>query len=221
MVEETAIIESQMEETRKHLAEKVEALQQQVASTVADTTKTVTETVSAVTEAVQETVGSVTETVQKTVETVKETFDFRAQVEKRPWMVVGGAVAAGYLLGTLLTPRSSAHSTGTADRESEEDHDHDRGQAYHEHAAAHHEQPQQEQACMGHPCAEQPHQESGIFSGLGEVFDKLKGLAIGATTGVFGEIIRSALPESWRPEAAKLVERVNSALGGASITRTE
>jgi len=219
MVEETAIIESQMEETRKALAEKVEALEKQVAATVEDTTKTVTDTVSSVTEAVQETVGSVTETVQKTVQIVKETFDFRKQVEQRPWLVVGGAAAVGYLLGILLTPRSSARSNREPAWSHEEDHDHERAderaEAHHE--PSHKEQAQEERTCMGHPCAEQPHQESGFLGNFGEVLGKLKGLAIGTTAGVFGEVIRAALPESLRPEVSKVVERMTTALGGTPI----
>jgi len=209
MVEETEIIESQMEETRNRLAEKVEALEKQVAATVQDTTRTVTETVSAVTEAVQETVGSVTETVQKTVQTVKETFDFRKQVEQRPWLVVGGAAAVGYLLGSLLTPRSSAHPDREDSWTAEEDH--------HEHAQVHPEPAQHEETCMGHPCAEQSHQGPGFLSGFGEVLNQLKGLAIGATTGVFGEVLRSALPESFQGEVSNVLERVTTALGGTPI----
>jgi len=49
------------------------------------------------------------------------------------------------------------------------------------------------------------------------VLDRLKGLAIGTTTGVFGEVLRSALPQSIGGEVSKVVERLTTALGGTPI----
>jgi len=49
------------------------------------------------------------------------------------------------------------------------------------------------------------------------VLNKLKAMALGATTGVFGEVIRGAVPESLRPEVSKVIDRVNTALGGTSF----
>jgi len=205
MAEETEVIEHQMEETRKALAEKVEALEKQVVSTVKDTTQTVTETVADVKEAVQETVGTVGETVQKTVETVKETFDFRKLVENRPWVAVGGAVTVGYLLGAMLSRGSSAGSAPESSGAPEPDE----------------EEPEPEPAQCA-PAYEEPqhadgHQQPGFLSSLAPVLDRLKGLAIGTTTGVFGEVLRSALPEAIRGEVSKMVERVTTALGGTPI----
>jgi len=215
MAEETAVIESQMEETRKSLAEKVEALEKQVVSTVKDTTDTVTETVSSVTEAVQSTVGSVTETVQKTVESVKDAFDFRKQVGQHPWLAVGGAAAIGYLLGALLTPRRAGEPS--RQREADEGHSAEEAQQAHWHEPALQEHAAEEAACMGHPCGEQHQEEGGFLSGMSDVLGKLKGMAIGATTGVIGEMIRSAVPDSLRGEMSNVVDRFTTALGGTPI----
>jgi len=205
MAEETEVIEHQMEETRKALADKVEALEKQVVATVKDTTQAVTETVETVTEAVQETVGGVSETVQKTVETVKDTFDFRKLVENRPWVAVGGAVTVGYLLGALLGPASSARSAPESSGSPEPD-----------------EEGAEPEPAQCAPAYEEPphpdgHERPGFLSSLAPVLDRLKGLAIGTTTGVFGEVLRSALPQSIGGEVSKVVERLTTALGGTPI----
>jgi len=214
MAEETAVIEHQMEETRKALAEKVEALGQQVVSTVKETTEAVSDTVSTVTGAVQETVGTVTDTVQKTVETVKETFDFRKQIEQRPWLAVGGALAVGYLAGAVLFPRSSARSSEPAwsqepDNLTEEPR----------------EASQQVVPCPSESeCVEasqaQPHEGNSTFGGILPVLGQLKEMAIGTTTGVIGEMLRSAVPDMLRDEVTKVVDRFTTALGGKPIHRS-
>jgi len=214
MAEETALIEKQMEETRKDLAEKVELLEKQVVATVKETTQAVTETVSSVTEAVQSTVGSVTDTVQKTAETVKETFDVRKQVEQHPWLAVGGAAAAGYLLGMLLTPRRAPGPS--REREAEEGHESEEPRRAHHHEQAR-EEHTGEAACMGHPCGEEHQERAGLLGGMGDVVKKLTGMAIGATTGVIGEVIRSAVPEALRGDVSKAVDRFTTALGGTPI----
>jgi len=227
MAEETAVIEHQMEATRQALAEKVEALEKQVVATVHETTQAVSDTVSTVTGAVQETVGNVTDTVQKTVDTVKETFDFRKQVEHHPWVALGGAVAVGYLAGAMLFPRSPAQPSWSQESE-------DQGEGTwaaastgstvpcpseqeveaQSHAKAGHET--SADACPADSCAEQ---QSSLFSGLAPVLGRLKEMAIGTTTGVIGEMIRSALPEQMRDDVTKVVDRFTTALGGTPIRR--
>lgn len=100
---EVDAIREQMKETRSSLVEKVETLEQKVTGTV----EGVTHTVENVRDAVKETVETVKESIGETVETVKETFNLRRQMDRHPWLVLGGSVAAGYLLGTFLGgPRS-------------------------------------------------------------------------------------------------------------------
>jgi len=203
MVEETAVIEQQMEETRKSLAEKVEALEKQVTATVHDTTQAVNQTVEAVTSTVQDTVSGVTETVQKTVEAVKETFSLSRQVEQRPWLCVGGAVTLGYLLGAFLLPRSSERQA--EDQDTSHEPEPEPAQAYEEPVARAPEPTHGE------------HQVPNWLGGLGDTLDKLRGLAVGTTTGVLGEMVRSFLPTSVQGEVANVFERLTSSLGGTPI----
>jgi ElaB/YqjD/DUF883 family membrane-anchored ribosome-binding protein len=107
------VIRQRMAEKRQSLTQKLEAIEHQVlgvATAVTDTVESVKEgvqdTVEAVKDTVQDTVGTVKETVEGTVETVKETFNLRRQFEQRPWLMLGGSVGVGLLLGALLRRRT-------------------------------------------------------------------------------------------------------------------
>jgi len=122
MLNEQELIEKQMEKTRGSLTEKLEALEGQVAETVNstagavhDTTQTVQETVTVAVDAVKETVTTVTDKVQETMETVTDklqetvqsvadTFNPSVQMQRHPWIMLGGAVAVGYFVGSAFAP---------------------------------------------------------------------------------------------------------------------
>jgi ElaB/YqjD/DUF883 family membrane-anchored ribosome-binding protein len=119
-----------MEETRASMTEKLELLEERVRETLEDTKSAVDNIVENVKETVGETVGVVKETVEgakstvedivenvkgtmdETVTTVKQAFDLSYQVEQHPWLMVGGAVLLGKLLGGFLRrePRTNGHS---------------------------------------------------------------------------------------------------------------
>jgi len=90
-----------MDETRSHLADKLEKLGEQITGTVEKVSEAVEDTV----EAVSETVESVAETTQETVHAVKEAFNLPKQIQQRPWLWFGGSIALGFV-GTklFLTP---------------------------------------------------------------------------------------------------------------------
>src|SRR5688572_17181451 len=85
-----------IEDTRSAITEKLEILEERVRETVEGAQSTVEEIV----ETVKETIGD-------TVETVKRTFDVQYQVDQHPWLMVGGATLAGYLLGSCGGGRAS------------------------------------------------------------------------------------------------------------------
>lgn len=99
MTDSPEVIRQQMEETKSQLSDKLESLEQQVTESVQSTGTAVSATVGAV----QETVQSVTGAVQDAVQTVSNAFDLRRQIDRHPWLVVGGSVAVGYLLSELLS----------------------------------------------------------------------------------------------------------------------
>lgn len=120
--ESPELIEQQMHQTRQSLTDKVAALEQQVVGTIQSATSAVHDTVESVKSAVQDTVASVKDTVEGVKDTVEgsvssvsegvmHTLDIRSQVQENPWMMVGGAAAAGFLTGLLVfRGRSSASS---------------------------------------------------------------------------------------------------------------
>lgn len=109
MGEPAEVIQQDLDDTRSALADKLNKLEEkisgtvsQVTETVAEVTETASETVEAVKETVQGTVETVKETVEGTVESVRHTFDIQSHVENHPWLVVGGAVLAGFVAGKLI-----------------------------------------------------------------------------------------------------------------------
>jgi len=115
MLNEQEMIQREMERTRGSLTEKLEALEGQVADTVSstagvvhDTTQTVQETVTGAVDAVKETVSAVTDKVQETVQSVSDIFNLRLQMERHPWIVLGGAVAVGYIVGSSFHSMSES-----------------------------------------------------------------------------------------------------------------
>src|SRR5919204_269414 len=90
------LIRQQIDQTRSSLTEKLETLEQEVRGTVQSAKATV-----------EETIENVRSTVHGTVESVKRTFDVNYQVDRHPWVMMGGSVLAGYAVGCLLTSRSA------------------------------------------------------------------------------------------------------------------
>jgi ElaB/YqjD/DUF883 family membrane-anchored ribosome-binding protein len=95
-------IREQMAETRAALADKIEKLEDKVLGTV-ETAQT----------SVEQTAESVKETVQETAATIQRTFDLKHQVECNPWLMVGGSVLAGYVLGYFVNGRRQSLPTSS------------------------------------------------------------------------------------------------------------
>jgi ElaB/YqjD/DUF883 family membrane-anchored ribosome-binding protein len=106
MSDTTEDIRQQMEETKSHLSEKLESLESQVTNTVQSTGTAVNATV----EAVQVTVETVTGAVQDAVQSVSNAFDVRRQIQRHPWLVLGGAAVLGYLAVEFFTNRAKKSS---------------------------------------------------------------------------------------------------------------
>ncbi len=111
------LIEQKMAETREALSEKVAALETQVVGTIQSATDTVQDTIQSVKATMEDTVSSVkdtvsdvkstvTDSVQSVSEGVKETFNLSRHTRENPAAMVGGAAAAGFLLGYLVGGRS-------------------------------------------------------------------------------------------------------------------
>jgi ElaB/YqjD/DUF883 family membrane-anchored ribosome-binding protein len=194
MDHETEVIKQQMLETRSSLTEKLEALEEQVASTVRSTQEAVTGTAEAVKEAVENTVSKVSDTVQGTVDSVKETFDFRRQMEAHPWLMVGGALAAGYVAGALLSSGAAAamSSSLSSNFTAPSTGDGRRGGG--------------EQWASG--------LWDRMFDAVQPVVSRLEGLAIGTAAGVVGDMLLNSAPEKLRAELKPIFDQFTTSLGG-------
>jgi ElaB/YqjD/DUF883 family membrane-anchored ribosome-binding protein len=198
MENETEVIKQQMADTRTALSEKLEAVEELVTSTVKDTTQTVTDTVAAVSSTVENTVSNVSETVSDSVESVREALDISTYVEKYPWLVMGGAVALGYTLGSVLGSTDSSYSASTSQR-SEALPPASSGAA---------------------PMKEQPsskEESSSFLEGWQPLIDKFKGLALGTTASLVGEMLVNAVPDNLKSHVSEMIDDATKALGGTNV----
>ena len=108
--ESTEMIEQKMVETRDSLAQKVSALETQVTDTIQSATTTVSNMVEQVKTAVPDTIAtmkdSIAEVKDNVTEQMKATFDVSHHTRERPWAMVGGAAALGFIGGMILFRRS-------------------------------------------------------------------------------------------------------------------
>lgn len=207
------VIRRRMEETRASLVEKLETLENQVVGTVQGTTSAVTDTVDTVKEGVQETVDTVKETMQEAVEAVKDTLDVRRQVDRHPWLMLGGAVAAGYVVGYLVTRAQDAYSEPSFSRLASAA---DRPDGFHERPAP------AATSYMPTPPPPAPREpEKSWLSEVGEKFapeiDQLKSLAIGAALGIVRDMLSRSAPPQVAPQIAGMVDNITTKLGGKPV----
>jgi len=206
MENETEVIKHQMEETRTALTEKLEAVEELVASTVKETTQAVSDTVSTVTDTVESTVNTVAASVENVTESVKSAFDLRGYVDEHPWLVLGGGVAVGYLLGSLL-PSGGISSGGKS---------WDGSSASYAPSSS----PTHSPAATSYTSSQQASTGGGISSflhGLQPVIDKLKGLALGTAASVVGEMVVKNLPDNIKSEVTSLIDDTTRRMGGTIL----
>jgi len=197
-----------MDETRTHLSEKLEALEQRVVNTVHEASASVNDTIGSVKEAVHDTVQTVKDSVHDTVDTVKDTFDVRRQVEARPWTMMAGATALGFLGGYLLM-RS---------REEHERHAHAGYPSFVSGNGGY--APPPPMTGMA-PAAAAPAESGGLVATLSKSFEpelkELKGLAVGAILGIVRDVISDSIPPTMEDKVEEIINGVTTRLGGKPI----
>jgi len=188
MDERTEQLQNQMEQTKASLTEKLETLEGQVSETVQSTTAAVSDTV----EAVKDTVASVKESVEGTVQSVAETFDLRLQVERHPWLMLGGAVALGCVAGAW---------SRSLDR------------------PVRHAAPPTPEPVSGNSKNAEPAQTASAstsFPGANWLWGelgRLKGLGVGLAMGVVRDLARQELPGEFGEKVAEQVDALTSRMG--------
>jgi len=211
MDNEAEVIRNQMTETRTSLTEKIEAVEDKLASAVSETTDTVTRTVEAVKEVVESVEGAVEGTMktvsgaaEDAVESVKQTFDVRRQVERHPWLMVGGAVAAGFAGGLLFERVLAAPASYSA--------------PYSPPSTQSYSSPP---PASGNGASTRRSWFDEISSSLEPALGHLKRLAIGAAVGVVGQMVVSSLPEQLRGQFGEVVDQLTTSLGGEQVKGLE
>ncbi len=201
------LIRDQMENTRTSLTEKLQTLEDKVATTVDNATSNVTETVEAVKDTVQETVANVKDSVQETinvvkdsvkvsVDSVKDAFDIPGHVQNHPWLMMGGSVALGLLLGNYLGQKQAAATKSKSKSTARA-------------------QPLRSNGNGRHDTLEsQDSPAEGLFQKITPELEKLKGLAIGALMGTFRDMVMTGVPETFGEPLTDIINDVTEKLGG-------
>ena len=177
------MIREQMDETREQLSGKLESLERQLSQTVQSTGTAVNatvETVQETVEAVHETVETVTGAVQDAVQSVGNALDIPRQIDRHPWLALGGSVAVGFLAAELLhrlknsaqKPESATASCPTAENVGHEN-----------------TEPAVQSAAAGAALAAA--YESGVKSSS---WRQLRSMAVGALMGIAQDAVSRAIP---------------------------
>jgi ElaB/YqjD/DUF883 family membrane-anchored ribosome-binding protein len=181
-----------IDQTRSDLAQKVEQLEEKVRDTVLSAT-----------ENVNDTIESVTSTVQQTVHSVQQTFDVNYQMQQRPWLLIGGAVVVGFVVGAAVSRQRSGMGWGRSGRPADFSPSAESPQAPAERFA-----PQ--------PESRGPSLVSNLLTQFGPEINKVKEVAIGYLVGMARDAIKDALPAL----GSQIEEVMNSAttkLGGEPV----
>lgn len=221
-------IMSQMDVTRKDLADKLEKLEEKVTGTVASVTdlvEKVPETVDTVKETIAETVGAVSDTVHNTVEAVEgavsstvgavqDLFNIPRHVDRHPWLMMGGSVLLGFLGGRLLLPRRQPAALPPSSA----------GEAAAPPPAPTYQAPAYQPPPA--PSFEADHSseseaegsKEGWLGRLGDKFggeiSKVKGMALGTLLGVARDMISQWVPDTLRQDVKSVINNFTSDLGG-------
>lgn len=195
---EPEVIRQRMEETRTALTEKLEKLEGQVTGMVGVTAEAVTETV----ENVKETFADVTDAVQEKVQSVKEVFDVRLQMERRPWLLLGGAVGLGFIVSRITRPMVSAAGHAVA-------------AAGHAAAAAVPAVAPTVNSLVSEPPSAPAKSEAKPKgeSFVGEAFGQVRNLAVGSVMALLREMATVHLPQEFGKTVSETVDGLTQKLG--------
>jgi ElaB/YqjD/DUF883 family membrane-anchored ribosome-binding protein len=192
-MENEELIREDMEKTRESLTEKLETLE-----------KKLVDSVQGATSAVKETMSSVKETMHDGVESAKAAVDIPAHVEKQPWLMLGGSVLAGYILGTLLESRKQPNALPPPQPQPLKGTLHGPGNG--------HSKREKREA----PAAPQAKQE-GWFAMLEPEVNHIKGLALGVALGTVREMLTEQVPPHLAGELRNVIDAVTKKVGGEPL----
>lgn len=181
-MEDEELIRQRMEEKREALNAKLETLEQKVADSVSAVTQTVTD---------------VQEKVHAGVESVKDAVDVKAHVDRHPWLMLGGSVLCGYVLGDLLLGvrrrAPEPRFTPTPERIQHN----------------------------GHQAADQNGGGPNWLAGFEPEIRHLKGLALGAALGTVREMLTAEVPPHMAAHLRDIIDAVTQKAGGDPVPSSD
>jgi ElaB/YqjD/DUF883 family membrane-anchored ribosome-binding protein len=197
MDQEPDVIRHNIEQTRSALTDKLETLESQVRGTVENAR-----------ERVEETIHTVRSTVNDTVDSIKESLDIRQHVRRHPWVMLGGSIATGFVVGSYLERALNGHGVSSQARKMGAVREDGRERSAALPAAA--------PVPPGPPA--QP--SRGLFSRLLHEFDdeieQVKQMAIGASMGLLREYLKKNLPQ-FEQQIAEVVDSATQKMGGRPL----
>jgi hypothetical protein len=156
---------------------------------------------------VEEIVETVKGTVGDTVETVKRTFDVQYQVDQHPWLMVGGATLAGYLLGSWCGGRTSPAFSTNDSASSAAGTTADMSASHAKHDCL----PPSDNESSVHPQLQQG-MGSSLLDQLKDEIAMIKVAAVGALISIIREMVKQSVPT-----LAPHIERTRSQRGGQPL----
>jgi len=182
-MENEDLIRRKMERTRESITDKLETLEKKLSESVEEVNSAVT---------------SAKETVHESVESVKDFMDVKAHVQRHPWVMVGGAVACGYVLGSLVAkderepPRVAAPLA-----------------------------PIRSQPTQGngrHKTEKTPAQESSSWwSAFAPEIESFKSMALGAAVSALRDVVAAEVPPKMADQVRTLFDDVARKFGGEPL----
>jgi hypothetical protein len=204
MPPETELVKQQMSQTRAALSDKLESLENKVLGTVHETTDAVAQTAHNIGCAARETAHDVRATMHEAVSTVRDALDVGRQMQRHPWLMMGGSVFAGYVGGRVLDTLEGGHLPSLPELPSHPERLLPSGSELRERIETN----------------RTTHRRSGpsFLRSLTETFapelDKLKRAAVGMTLGLVRDKLGEVVPPQMRENVNEMIDRVTVKLGG-------
>jgi hypothetical protein len=157
---------------------------------------------------VQETVANVKDAVHDTVAGVKDLFDLSLQVERHPWLIMGGSIALGYLGGYLLLRRRGADRPAVQEPQPS-------APPVGSWTTRQHNGVVKEHRVMEE--VSEPDRPTSQSSRFGPEIAKLEGLVLGTVLGVVRDMIADSVPEPMKAKFGDVMDSFTAKLGGEPV----
>ena len=233
MTEKLELLEERFRDTLEETRSAVEGIVENVKETVDDTVGAVKETVEGAKSTVDNLVENVKGTMDETATMVKKSFDLNYQVDQRPWMMFGGSIFVGFMLGSWMNRGMS--SQGDYFTRGYEDDDDDMAPLYRapftdgvsiDGLEEDEDKPTRMYASSAHSAHRASESRTtpsrwGNFTGqFQEEWDTLKGIAVGTLMGSLQTMVRQHLP-AMAPKIEQAIKSASAKLGAEPIDLSE